>query len=195
MTFNYGQKQIREIESAKIIAANLGAKHHIVDAGFIQQILSNSSSSLINQQIDVPHGAYTKENMQSTVVPNRNSVFLSIAWMVACHEKADVVAYGAHSGDHYLYADTRPEFFEAINHSLRVGSEDVRKENLKMFAPFINLHKSQIIEEGIKLGVPFGSTWTCYDRVDTHCGLCGACQERKKGFQTAGVTDPTCYRD
>ncbi len=195
VTFNYGQKQISEIESAKTIAKNLNAVHHIVDAMFIQKILSHSSSSLINQQIAVPHGEYTKENMQSTVVPNRNAVFLSLAWMIACNEKADVVAYGAHNGDHYLYADTRPDFFESINHSLRLGTEDVRKENLKLIAPFINMHKSEIIQEGIKLGVPFINTWTCYDRVDIHCGLCGACQERKKGFKNAGVTDPTIYKD
>jgi 7-cyano-7-deazaguanine synthase len=195
ITFNYGQKQIIELKYAANIAKKLGATHHIYDISFIKDLLSHSSSSLTNPELNVPHGEYTKENMQSTVVPNRNSMLLSIAWTIACVEKADVVAYGAHAGDHYIYPDTRPDYLDAINLSLRLGSEDCRKESLNLIAPFINWDKSAIIQEGARLGVPFELTWTCYEGGEIQCGLCGACSGRKKGFADAKILDPTIYRD
>ncbi|MCC2624531.1 MAG: queC [Burkholderiales bacterium] len=133
--------------------------------------------------------------MQSTVVPNRNSMLLTIAWTIACIHKADILAYGAHTGDHYIYPDTRPDYLNAINLSLRMGSKDCRQENLNLIAPFINWDKSAIIQEGAKLGVPFELTWTCYEGGETHCGLCGACSERKKAFALAKISDPIVYRD
>jgi 7-cyano-7-deazaguanine synthase len=154
-----------------------------------------SNSSLTNPKIDVPHGIYTKDNMQSTVVPNRNSMLLTIAWTIACTENADVLAYGAHSGDHYIYPDTRPEYLEAINLSLRLGSADSRKDNLNLIAPFINWNKAAIIQEGARLNVPFDLTWTCYEGGEIQCGLCGACSERKKAFALAKISDPTIYKD
>lgn len=194
VTFNYGQKQIIELKSAEAIAKKLNAVHNIVDISFIKNFLSYSSSSLTNPALDVPHGEYTKENMQSTVVPNRNSMLLTMAWTIACIEKADVLAYGAHGGDHYVYPDTRPEYFNAINLSLRLGSEDSRKDNLSLIAPFIHWDKAAIVCEGAKLGVPFELTWTCYEGGDLHCGLCGACHQRKKSFIEAQVSDPTRYK-
>ena len=195
VTFNYGQKQIIELKSAAAIASKLGATHHVVDISFIKNFLSSSSSSLTNPNIAVPHGEYTKENMQSTVVPNRNSMLLTTAWTIACIEQADALAYGAHGGDHYVYPDTRPAYFNAINLSLRLGTEDSRKDNLNLIAPFINWDKAAIVKAGSALNVPFELTWTCYEGGDTHCGLCGACHQRKKGFIDAGVMDPTIYRN
>lgn len=195
VTFNYGQKQIIELKSASAIAHRLGATHHIVDISFIKTFLSGSSSSLTNPNIAVPHGEYSKENMQSTVVPNRNSMLLTTAWTIACIEKADALAYGAHGGDHYVYPDTRPDYFNAINLSLRLGTEDSRKDNLNLIAPFINWDKAAIVKAGSTLNVPFELTWTCYEGGDTHCGLCGACDQRKKGFIDAGIMDPTIYKN
>lgn len=195
ITFNYGQKQQVELQSAEYIAKILSAKHHIIDLSFIKKFLGVSGSSLTNPEINVPHGEYTKENMLSTVVPNRNSMMLTTAWTIACTEEADVLAYGAHGGDHYIYPDTRPDYFNAINLALRLGTEDSRKDNLNLIAPFINWHKSDIVKEGQKLGVPFDKTWTCYEGGDIHCGLCGACNQRKKGFIDANIPDPTKYRN
>ena len=195
VTFNYGQKQIIELKSAQAISARIGATHHIVDISFIRNFLGNSKSSLTNPDIAVPHGEYTKENMQSTVVPNRNSMLLTTAWTIACIEQADALAYGAHGGDHYVYPDTRPDFFNAINLSLRLGTEDSRKDNLNLIAPFLYWDKAAIVKEGHKLGVPFELTWTCYEGGEIHCGLCGACHQRKKGFTDAGIIDPTKYKN
>ena len=186
ITFDYGQKQIIELEYAKGIAKKIGAEHRVIDMSFIKKFLSKSSSSLTNSAIDVPHGEYTKENMQSTVVPNRNSMMLTIAWTIACVEQANALVY--------IYPDTRPEYFEAINKSLRMGSEGSREDDLKLLAPFITWHKADIVKEGHRLGVPFADTWTCYEGGEHHCGLCGACSERKKAFIDAGISDPTVYK-
>jgi 7-cyano-7-deazaguanine synthase len=194
VTFDYGQKQIIELKSAAAIAKNLGAEHRVIDLSFIKEFLSKSSSSLTNPSISVPSGEYTKDNMQSTVVPNRNSMMLTMAWTIACVERANVLAYGAHGGDHYIYPDTRPDYFNAINLSLRLGTKDSRADNLNLIAPFITWDKAEIIRTGYKLNVPFAQTWTCYEGCEIHCGICGACSERKKGFTTANIPDPTLYK-
>jgi 7-cyano-7-deazaguanine synthase len=195
LTFDYGQKHVKEIDSAKIIASKLNAEHKIIDFSLLKPILKASNSSLTNDALAVPHGAYTKENMSSTVVPNRNAMMLTFAWTVACVEEADALAYGAHSGDHYLYPDTRPEFLNAINTALRLGTEDVNKKDLNLIAPFINKSKSDIVTIGAQLNVPFELTWTCYEGGDISCGLCGSCHGRKDAFLQANIKDPIIYRN
>lgn len=191
VTYNYGQKQVKELEFAKIIAEKLNAVHHIIDVTFMKKFLKGSG--LTDDSIDVPHGAYTKENMSITVVPNRNTMLLSMAWSIACVEKADVLAYGAQCGDHYLYPDTRPDYFNAMNLALRLGTEDCRKNNLELIAPLLHKSKAEVITLGHKLGVPFEDTWSCYEGGEVHCGKCGACQSRAGGFKEAKVIDPTVY--
>ncbi|MCX8514557.1 MAG: 7-cyano-7-deazaguanine synthase QueC [Pseudomonadota bacterium] len=195
LTFDYGQKHIKEINSAKIIAEKLNAEHRLIELSLLKPILKGSNSSLTNAAVAVPHGAYTKENMASTVVPNRNAMMLTLAWTIACVEEADVLAYGAHAGDHYIYPDTRPDFFTAINNALRLGTEDLNAKNLNLIAPFINKTKSEIVTIGANLNVPFALTWTCYEGGDIHCGLCGACHGRKDAFFQANIKDPTIYRN
>lgn len=191
VSYNYGQRHIVELESAKKIAKKLGALHHIVDVTFLKNFLKGSS--LTDTSVAVPHGEYTKENMQITVVPNRNTMLLSIAWSIACVEKADVLAYGAQCGDHYLYPDTRPDYFNAMNLALRLSTEDCRKDGLNLIAPLLHKSKDQVVKLGHELQVPFAETYSCYEGGDMHCGLCGACQSRKQGFRDAGISDPTSY--
>lgn len=191
ITYNYGQKQVIEIESAKKIAKYLNATHHIVDVTFMKEFLKGSS--LTDDGMTVPHGTYTKENMAMTVVPNRNTTLLSIAWSIACVEQSDVLAYGAQCGDHYLYPDTRPDYFNAMNLALRLGTEGCRKANLKLIAPLLYKSKAEVIKLGDELGVPYQDTWSCYEGGLIHCGKCGACHSRIEGFQMAKIYDPTCY--
>ena len=133
--------------------------------------------------------------MSQTVVPNRNAIMLSIAWGLACSEKADILACGVHSGDNAIYPDCRPYFIQNLNETLRIGTMDHRKENLRLVAPFIQHDKTWIAAKGKELGVPFEKTWTCYKGLDKHCGKCGACVERKEAFRDSGGNDPTTYED
>ena len=152
VTFDYGQKQNIEINHAKIIATKLVAKHIIIDISFLKQLLNKSS--LLNQDIIVPDGKYAEDNMKSTVVANRNTIMLSIAWSIACNEDASILAYGAQCGDHYLYPDTRPDYFNSINLALRLGTEGCRADNLNLVAPLLYKSKAEVISLSQQLQVP-----------------------------------------
>ncbi len=193
ISFYYGQKQKKELESASIVAKNLQAGHQIIDLTFMQKHLL--SSSLVNPDLANPKQEYNKENMMITVVPNRNSMMLSLAWSIACVENANLVAFGAHSGDNHVYADCRPDYVNAMDLALRLGTIDSRRDDLHLEAPFNNFSKTDIVRLGEKLGVPFVNTWSCYDGEKIHCGLCGTCRQRKQAFIDAGVNDPTSYRE
>lgn len=193
ISFNYGQKHIKELESASIIAKKLNAAHHVVSLDFMRQYLQ--SSSLVNQNIDNPKEEYQRDNMLVTVVPNRNTMMLSLAWTIACANRAELLAFGPHKGDNYVYADCRPEYFQAMNIALRLGTIDSRKNELELAAPFINMTKTEIIKRGHELKVPFELTWSCYDGGEIHCGACGTCIQRRQAFIEANVTDPTNYRN
>jgi 7-cyano-7-deazaguanine synthase len=193
VSFNYGQKHLKELESAATIVQKLGAAHHIIDLTFIRD--SILSSSLVNQDIQNPKEKYSKENMLITVVPNRNTMMLSLAWTIACSINADVLAYAPHKGDSYIYADCREDYVTAMNLALRLGSADSRLDNLELIAPFLRMSKAEIVKHGEELGVPFASTWSCYDGKELHCGKCGTCHQRKNAFIDSGVADPTIYQE
>ena len=107
ISFNYGQRHIKELKVAKENAEALGLKHTVVEMGFMSDLLSNSA---LTGDIDVPEGHYEDENMKLTVVPNRNMIMASIAIGYAVNLEYDTVALGVHSGDHAIYPDCRPEF-------------------------------------------------------------------------------------
>ena len=144
ISFNYGQKHLKELESAAYITQQLNGIHHIIDLSFMNQYLQ--SSSLVNSMLENPKEDYAKENMLVTVVPNRNTMMLSLAWTIACANGAKIVAFGPHKGDNYVYADCRPDYFNALNLALRLGTIDSRDEDLELIAPFINFTKTEIIQ-------------------------------------------------
>lgn len=191
VTFNYGQRHKREIIAAAQICNHLGVKQKIVDISNLQELLKGSS--LTDDSVDVPHGYYAEENMRKTVVPNRNMIMLAIAAGWAVSQKADVLATAIHAGDHYIYPDCRPAFFAALNAALISGNEGHAAPTFHLYAPYLYVTKVEIAKEGSQLGVPYELTWTCYEGGDVHCGVCGACQERRAGFREAGVVDPTVY--
>lgn len=193
ISFNYGQKHIRELEHAKIVAKELHAKHKIIDLTFMHDFIL--SSSLVNNEITNPKAEYDRDNMLTTVVPNRNTMMLSLAWTIACSINARVLAFGPHKGDNYVYADCRPDYFSAMNLALRLGTIDSRNEDLELIAPFLSMTKAEIVKYGATLNVPFAMTWSCYDGEDLHCGTCGTCIQRKSAFITAGISDPTIYKE
>lgn len=191
LTFIYGQRHIKEIHSAKRIAENLKVDLKVIDLSSLKELLSGSA--LTDSTVDVPEVPETSkhyETLQSTIVPNRNAIFLSIAIGYAYSLKSDHVFFGAHFSDRGVYPDCRKEFVNAFEFSERLA---VDNRNLIINAPFVDIDKSEIVKLGAQLGVPFEETWTCYNGGEKHCGVCSSCRERKRAFLEAEVHDPTEY--
>lgn len=188
ISFDYGQRHSKEIIHAAVLCSHLKIKHKIITLP-IGDILTGSSQT--DKTIEVPEGHYADENMKKTVVPNRNMVMLAIAGSWCVSLKGDVVAYGAHAGDHTIYPDCRDTFV----HPMQEAFKNCDWHGVALEAPFLELSKGDIARVGHELGVPFELTWTCYKGEDKHCGKCGACQERKEAFTLAGIEDKTTYVD
>jgi len=116
-------------------------------------------------------------------------IMLSVAIGWALSVKYEAVAYAAHTGDHAIYPDCRPEFVEAMDNAASLCDW----HRIRIVRPFIAMTKTDIVRLGAELGVPFERTWSCYKGGRLHCGRCGTCVERREAFQTAGVHDPTTY--
>jgi 7-cyano-7-deazaguanine synthase len=127
--------------------------------------------------------------MKSTVVPNRNMILLSLAVGYAVSVEAAQVYYGAHSGDHAIYPDCRPEFVMKMNEVCKIANYQA----VEIFSPYLANSKSDILTDGLKMGLRYDDTWTCYNGRAQACGKCGACQERLEAFADNNVTDPLTY--
>ncbi len=192
LAVNYGQKHKKELDAGMMTALNLGVHLEVID--FTHTRLPNliATSSQTSANIEVPEGHYEEESMKLTVVPNRNMLLLALAGSWAVATKSDAVAYAAHSGDHAIYPDCRPEFTEVMDKALRMCDW----HEVKLIRPFLSprgMSKADIVKLGSDLGVPFAETWSCYKGGAKHCGKCGTCVERREAFQVARVTDPTEY--
>ena len=191
LTFIYGQKHLKEIEYAKSIAEKLDVNHKVVDLSSMKVLLSGSALTDSSVEVpEVPETAEHYETLQSTIVPNRNAIFLSIAIGYAVSLKANHVFFGAHFSDRGVYPDCRKEFVDAFQESERLANDN---SDLIIDAPFVDIDKSDIVKLGAELGVPFQQTWTCYKGGEMHCGVCSSCRESKRAFVDSGVTDPTEY--
>ncbi|MFQ3175832.1 MAG: 7-cyano-7-deazaguanine synthase [Psychromonas sp.] len=187
LTFDYGQRHIKEIEVARKVCEELGVHHKVIDISAINQLIGGSS--LTDSSIDVAQGHYQQENMKSTVVPNRNMILLSLAIGYAVSLGAEQVYYGAHSGDHEIYPDCRPIFVEKMNDVAAVANY----EKVEIFSPYLNNNKSGILKDGMAMGLDYSKTWTCYNGREKACGKCGSCVERLEAFATNGINDPIEY--
>ena len=187
LSVDYGQRHRCELTRAAEICARLGVSHQVADLSAIQPLISGSS--LTSPEIEVAEGHYTEENMKSTVVPNRNMIFLALATGHALSIGAESIAYAAHSGDHAIYPDCRNEFADAMATAIRLADWNT----VELSRPFVDWTKADIVRRGHELGVPFERTWSCYKGGDLHCGRCGTCIERREAFDLAGVPDPTKY--
>ena len=129
--------------------------------------------------------------MRITVVPNRNAIMLSVACALAVTRDAEAVAFGAHTGDHFVYPDCRPEFVRAFATMVNLAVEGLA--TIDIVTPFLSMTKADIVKLGNDLHVPFERTWSCYKGGAVHCGTCGTCYERREAFALAHVADPTAY--
>jgi 7-cyano-7-deazaguanine synthase len=191
LSFDYGQRHVREIDSAARCADRLGAHHQVVDLRPVGALLTGSA--LTDAAVEMPEGHYTDASMAATVVPNRNAIMLSVAVGVAVAREAAAVATAVHAGDHPIYPDCRPAFIGAFERQARLANEGFIHDDFSILAPFLHASKEEIVRRGAALGVPFEDTWSCYLGGETHCGRCGTCVERREAFDLAGVADPTTY--
>jgi 7-cyano-7-deazaguanine synthase len=191
ISFDYGQRHRKELDFAERISADLGASWTLIDlhAAGLTRVLGGSA--LTDDTVAVPDGHYADESMRITVVPNRNAIMLSIACALAVTRDAEAVAFGAHTGDHFIYPDCRPEFVRAFATMVNLAVEGLA--NIAIVTPFLSMTKADIVKMGDELHVPFERTWSCYKGGDVHCGTCGTCYERREAFALAHVVDPTAY--
>lgn len=185
--FSYGSKHNpRELEAVTKMSKLFKIPLKLISLDFIGKMFK---SALLDNGSPIPEGHYEDENMKQTVVPFRNGIMLSIATGLAESLNIPSVFIGAHAGDHTIYPDCRPRFLELMGIAMKHGTWD----NISLFAPYQNYNKGEIVSFGQKAFTPFELTWTCYKGGEVHCGVCGACIERKEAFEQAGVSDPTIY--
>ncbi len=196
LSFQYGQRHSRELESAKKVASSLGAVENLILTLDLRLI----GGSALTADIPVPKGRSSAEigrGIPITYVPARNTIFLSHALGWAEVLGAEDLFFGANFLDASGYPDCRPEYIEAFerlaNLATKAGVEG--KSRFKIHTPLIRLTKAEIIKKGHALGVDFGLTWSCYEPAPDGraCGLCDSCLLRKKGFAEARLIDPLLY--
>lgn len=188
----YGQKHDKELICAERVADYYGVRLLKVN---LESILSYSDCSLLkHSDRRIKKGDYadqTKEaggNPVETYVPFRNGLFLSVAASVAISLGYSEVWYGAHKDDAAgsAYPDCSVAFVEKMNEAVVEGGAG----KVRLYAPFINSNKAGIVKEGLRLGVPYELTWSCYEGGERPCGECGTCRDRRRAFEANGAIDP-----
>lgn len=194
LTFDYGQRHRRELESAKRIARHYSVRRHVV---IDLDIGEHVRSSLTDESLAVPIDGGPRDggsNIPSTYVPGRNIVFLSVAAAIAEGIEADAVVIAANAVDYSGYPDCTPEFIEAFQGTLEVGTKrGVSGRAVRVEAPLMRMTKADVVREATRLNVPLDLTWSCYAGGDKACGVCDSCRLRLRGFDDAGETDPLQY--
>ena len=210
VNFDYGSKQngweqsrLDEVVSYLASEKKLPVLYDNFD---LSNIMGRFYSSLTDDNLETPEGNYKDENMKVTVVPNRNAIFASLIYGVALSAAkrldCDVkIAMGVHSGDHTIYPDCTPEFFDQLYKAFAAGNWDAEK--VQLYLPYLNGDKGDIVSDCHKnceqLGLDFDyimkNTLTCYkpDNEGCSCGKCGSCTERLEAFAKAGLKDPVEY--
>lgn len=192
LSFRYGQRHSRELTSAAAVARHYGVKHVIVDVD-----LSMFRSALTMGELEVPEDrdeVQMGKDIPMTYVPARNIIMMSVAAGLCESIDADRIYIGANVVDYSGYPDCRPEFFEAFERMVRVGTKTgVEGHPIRIMTPILDLSKADIVRKGKALGAPLGLTWSCYEGREKACGKCDSCKLRLKGFEEAGFRDEIGY--
>ena len=193
LSFDYGQRHNAELVASAKLSKQMGAKEHKViniDLGAI------GGSALTDDTIDVPE--HMEAGIPVTYVPARNTVFLSIALGWAEVLSAQAIYIGVNAVDYSGYPDCRPNFIAAFEHLANLATKtSVEGQKLKIDTPLIMMSKAEIIKQGIRLGVDYSQTISCYQANSNGqaCGRCDACRFRQQGFEQANIKDPTRYQN
>ncbi len=189
LTLDYGQLHKKEIECARQNAESLAVPHEIVHFS-----LPWKGSALLDPKIPMPVGrsaAVMQAAIPATYVPARNTIFLSLAASYAETIGASAIFIGANALDYSGYPDCRPDYFDAFQKMIDLGTKaGAEGKKIEIAAPLLHLTKREILLLGQSLGVSFERTWSCYQGGETPCNLCDSCGLRAKGFQDAGLSDP-----
>ena len=191
LSVDYNQRHRVELAAAARVAEALGAERHIV----LPLDLSAFGGSALTADIDVPKDG-VQPGIPVTYVPARNTIFLSLAlgWAEAAGVRDLFI--GVNALDYSGYPDCRPEFIAAFEGLAEIATKaGVEGQPFKIHAPLQHMTKADIVREGTRLGVDMGLSWSCYDPTadGLHCGECDSCRLRAKGFEEAGIPDPTAY--
>ena len=195
LSFRYGQKNMYEVKAAQKIAEEIGVNQHLV----LDINLSLIGGSALTTDIPVPEDRSEKDRGKAipvTYVPARNTIFLSFGLAWAESIEAQDIFIGVNSLDYSGYPDCRPEFIKAFEEMANLATKaGVEGRPFRIQTPLINMTKAQIIQKGTELGVDYSLTQSCYDPAPggKACGKCDSCLLRKKGFEEAGIPDPTIY--
>ena len=194
LSFDYGQRSMSEVNAASRLAASVGATHQVIriDAGVM------TGSALTDSSIAVPEDVEGAEEdvIPVTYVPARNTLFLSYALAVAEVKASQDIFIGVNAVDYSGYPDCRPEFIRAYEVMANLATKaGVEGHRLTIHTPLIDMSKAEIVKTGDRLGVDYALTVSCYQANDDGeaCGHCDSCQLRRKGFEEAGIEDPTRY--
>lgn len=191
LSFDYNQRHRVELAAARRVADTLGAERHIV----MPMDLSAFGGSALTADIAVPKDG-VGEGIPVTYVPARNTIFLSLALGWAEAAGARDLFIGVNALDYSGYPDCRPEFIAAFESLAEIATKaGVEGQPFRIRAPLQHMTKADIVREGTRLGLDMGISWSCYDPAPggVHCGLCDSCRLRAKGFDEAGIADPTVY--
>lgn len=191
LTFDYGQRHRREIDAATDVAAHFGFELVLAKLNAREW----GGSALTDDSIAVPTGMdpdAASGSIPATYVPARNLVFLSVAVGVAEARGAGAVTIGVNAVDYSGYPDCRPEFIEAFSRAAALAlKRGVEGDPVDVLTPLINMTKAEIVALGSDCKAPFELTWSCYLGGENPCGDCDSCRLRSRGFQGAGLVDPT----
>jgi 7-cyano-7-deazaguanine synthase len=193
LSFAYGQRHEIELKAARRVAQSIGVSEHVV----YNLDLRVFGGSALTSDINVPKDSAGAAGIPVTYVPARNTIFLSIALGFGESRNAQEIWIGVNAIDYSGYPDCRPEFIDAFQEVIFRGTKSgLERREPRIVAPLIELTKAQIIRRGADLGVDYSLTHSCYDpdAQGRACGHCDSCLLRRKGFEEAGVPDPTTYR-
>jgi 7-cyano-7-deazaguanine synthase len=189
LTVAYGQRHRREIRAARDLARHFRiAEHRVLDLPLGPLL----ESSLTRPRRPLPRSPPRGDAIPSTYVPARNTILLAIATGFAESRGVASVYLGANAIDYSGYPDCRPEFLRAFERTVRLGTRrGAEGGSIRIRAPLVRRSKAAIVRLGERLGVPWALTWSCYAGGRRPCGQCDSCRLRRRGFEGAGVPDPT----
>ncbi|MBF2057175.1 MAG: 7-cyano-7-deazaguanine synthase QueC [Cyanobacterium sp. T60_A2020_053] len=186
LSFRYGQRHSKELEAAHSVAQCLGiTEHHIIDVNLSLW----GGSSLTDETMIIPDGGVIPNQIPSTYVPGRNTVFIAIALSLAEARGATAIYLGINAVDYSGYPDCRPEYLQAFQHLANLSSKvGIEGNSPQLIAPLVNLSKVDIVRRALELNVPIEKTWSCYQGGESPCGVCDSCRIRDEALKLVSLS-------